>query len=103
VPVDHYDIDAYGFRVQGDRLLAYSGDSGPCDALAELGRDADLFVCEATLERADLDGPERGHLAPDEAAGAAAGAKRLLVTHRPQELSLPDTVELAYDGLELEI
>ena len=104
VPVVHYDIDAYGFRVQGDRVLAYSGDSGPCDELVELSRDADLFLCEATLERGDLDGPERGHLAPDEAtaAAAAAGAKRLLLTHRPNERLLPDSVELADDGLELD-
>jgi len=105
VPVDHYDIDAYGFRVEGGRVLAYSGDSGPCGGLAELASDADLLVCEATLERADLDGPDRGHLDADEAAAtaAAAGAKRLLLTHRPHELLLPDTAELAYDGLELDV
>ena len=105
IPVEHYDIAAYGFRVQGERLLAYSGDTGPCDALVELARDADLFVCEATVERPDLDGPERGHLAPDEAAAAAeaAGAKRLLLTHRPHERLLPESAELAHDGLELDV
>ena len=105
VPVVHYDIDAYGFRVQGDRLVAYSGDTGPCDELIELARDADLFLAEATLEHGDDDGPLRGHLAPDEAAAAAeaAGAKRLLLTHRPQERVLPAASELAYDGLELEL
>ena len=105
VPVVHYDIDAYGFRVQGDRLVAYSGDTGPCDELVELARDADLFVAEATLERGDDDGPVRGHLAPDEAAAAAeaAGAKRLLLTHRPQERTLAASAELASDGLELEL
>ena len=105
VPVVHYDINAYGFRVQGERLLAYTGDTGPCDELVELGRDADLFVCEVTLERADLDGAERGHLTPDEATAAAgtAGAKRLLLTHRPHELPLPDSAELAHDGLEVEV
>jgi len=104
-PVVHYDIDAYGFRVQGERLLAYSGDTGPCDELAELARNADLFVCEATLERADLDGPERGHLSEDEAATAAAGAgaRRLLLTHRPHERAVTGSAELAYDDLELEI
>jgi ribonuclease BN (tRNA processing enzyme) len=104
VPVEHYDIEAYGFRVEGGRVLAYSGDTGPSDTLVELARDADLFVCEATLERADLDGPERGHLAADEAVAAAelAGAKRLLLTHRPQELLLPDTVELVSDGFALD-
>ena len=42
VPVVHYDVAAHSFRVEGDRVLAYSGDSGPCSALEELARDADL-------------------------------------------------------------
>lgn len=100
--VQHYDIDAYGFRVRGDRTLGYSGDSGPCGALAELARDTDLFVCEATLARPELDGPQRGHLVPEEAAAAGAGARRLLLTHRPEELPAPDA-ELAHDGLELDL
>jgi ribonuclease BN (tRNA processing enzyme) len=32
-------------------VVGYSGDSGPSDALTEIARDADLFVCEATLQR----------------------------------------------------
>lgn len=97
LPVMHYDLPAYGFRVRGDAVLGYSGDSGPCGSLPELARDADLFLCEATLERGELEGPQRGHLDPDEAAEAGAGARRLLLTHRPAELPLPDA-ELAQDG-----
>jgi ribonuclease BN (tRNA processing enzyme) len=105
VPVAHYDLDAYGFRVQGERVLAYSSDSGPCGALAELASNADLFLCEATLERGELEGDDRGHLDADEAVAAAAeaGARRLVLTHRPQELPSPSGVELARDGLELEL
>jgi ribonuclease BN (tRNA processing enzyme) len=104
VPVRHYQLEAYGFRVESERVVAYSGDSGPCDPLAEVARDADLFLCEATLERGELEGDERGHLDPDEAAAAAAagGAARLVLTHRPEELAVPAGVELAADGLELE-
>ena len=100
--VPHYRLDAYGMRVSnGTRTLAYSGDSGPSDVLADLARGVDLFVCEATLERGELDGEPRGHLSADEAVAAfeASGAKRLLVTHRPSELALADGLELAYDGL----
>ena len=105
VPVKHYDIEAFGFRVEGDRVLAYSGDSGPCPALGELAHDADLLLCEATLASGDLDGPSRGHLAPEEVEAAAAGAhaKRILLTHRPEERPAPAGSELAYDGLELEL
>jgi ribonuclease BN (tRNA processing enzyme) len=104
VPVRHYNVEAYGFRVAGEQVVAYSGDSGPCDPLAEVARDADLFLCEATLERGELEGDDRGHLDPDEAAAAAArgGAARLVLTHRPRELPVPAGTELASDGLELE-
>jgi ribonuclease BN (tRNA processing enzyme) len=104
VPVDHYDIPAFGFRVKGDRILAYSGDSGPSAALAELARDADLLLTEATLDNGGYDGPERGHLSPDEASAAATDARalRVVLTHRPVEREAPPGAELAHDGLELE-
>jgi ribonuclease BN (tRNA processing enzyme) len=104
--VPHYRLQTYAFRVEGDgRALAYSGDSAPSDELVESARDADLFVCEATLLRGELDGEPRGHLSLDEATEAfeSSGAKRLLVTHRPRELPTPDEFELAYDGLELDV
>jgi ribonuclease BN (tRNA processing enzyme) len=103
-PVVHYEMKAHSFRVEGDRVLAYSGDSGPCDALGELARDADLLLCEATLQDGASDGPTRGHLTPEEAeeAGAQGNAKRILLTHRPDERPAPPGVELAYDGLELD-
>src|SRR5919197_697812 len=50
IRVLHYDIETYGFRVaDGERTLAYSGDSAPCDALVEVARDSDLFLCEAAV------------------------------------------------------
>lgn len=104
VRVPHYTIESYAFRVtNGTTVLAYSGDSGPSEVLADLARDADLFVCEATLLH---DEPEpRGHLSLEEAeeAFAASAAKRLLITHRPTERPIPDGVEHASDGLELEV
>ncbi len=102
----HYTLRTYGLRVSnGDRLLAYSGDSGPSERLAELADGADLFVCEATLARGDLDGEPRGHLAADEAVASFSdsGARRLLLTHRPSELPLDDGLEQAHDGLVLEV
>jgi len=106
IRVPHYTLRTYAFRVANERrTLAYSGDSGPSDELARLARDVDLFICEATLERGDLDGEPRGHLSVDEAVAAfhSSGARRLLLTHRPRELMLADGLEQAYDGLELEL
>ncbi len=104
--VPHYRLETYAFRVQSNgAVLAYSGDSAPSPELVEAARGADLFVCEATLLRGELDGEPRGHLSLDEAVEAfeASGAKRLLVTHRPCELATPEKYELAYDGLELDV
>ncbi len=48
--VNHVEkLDCLGLRVQvGDRTLAYSGDSVPCDALLELADGADVFVVECS-------------------------------------------------------
>ncbi len=104
--VVHYDLDAYGFRVSANgTTIAYSGDSGPSDALVELARDADVFLCEATLDLPNPEGGMRGHLAISEAQAAfeASGARRLLLTHRPSERPVDDGYELVYDGFELEV
>jgi len=105
VPLVHYDVSSFGLRVTGGGgTLAYGTDTAPTPALAELGRDADLFLCEATLA-----GPEkgalRGHMTAEEAVAAfrASRARRLLVVHRPIELPLPDHVERARDGLVVEL
>lgn len=77
-----HDVPAYGLRAEaGGRVLAYSGDTGPCPALAEAARDADLFLCEADID-AHREG-EQVHLTPEDAGAAAraAGARSLLITH----------------------
>jgi ribonuclease BN (tRNA processing enzyme) len=100
----HYRMDSYGFRVSnGDTVLAYSGDAAPSDDLVELARASDLFLCEATLDGGE--GEPRGHLTAAEAhaAYAASGARRLVVTHRPDDRALDDGMELARDGLVLDL
>jgi ribonuclease BN (tRNA processing enzyme) len=63
------------------RTIAYTGDTGPSPALAELGRRADLYVMDATLQRQ----PEgtRNVLSAEEAGYWAreAEARRLMLTH----------------------
>jgi ribonuclease BN (tRNA processing enzyme) len=102
--VRHYDEPTFGLRVENGRsVLAYSADTGPTPALESLARGADLFLCEATLGP-DGEGSLRGHLTADEAAEAAraAGARRLVLVHRADELPA-DGFEVAHDGLELEL
>jgi ribonuclease BN (tRNA processing enzyme) len=100
----HYELLTFGMRVSNHaRTLAYSGDSGPSPRLAELARDVDLFLCEATLAQEEPD--LRGHLTGDECAAAFrdSGARRLLVIHRPNELPLDEALERAYDGWEADV
>ncbi|GAA0539305.1 MBL fold metallo-hydrolase [Saccharopolyspora subtropica] len=82
VPVAHL-CPAWGFRVAAEgRVLAYTGDTGPCPQLTELAADADVLLSEASW--ADFpDAPDGVHLSGRQAAGVAtaAGARRLLLTH----------------------
>ncbi|MFI0447199.1 MBL fold metallo-hydrolase [Actinomadura sp. 6N118] len=78
-----HPIEAYGFRIEHEgKVVAYSGDTGESDALVELARDADLFLCEASfLDAPNL--PPDLHLTAREAGehAARAGADRLVLTH----------------------
>jgi ribonuclease BN (tRNA processing enzyme) len=63
--------------------LAYTGDTGPSDAMLEAVRGADLLLVEAALERPAEDDAERGHLAAAEAIAMAsrAGVRSAMLVH----------------------
>ncbi|WP_435849966.1 MBL fold metallo-hydrolase [Streptomyces scabiei] len=72
-----HDVEAYGLRAEcRGRVFAYSGDSGPCEALSRLAGGADLFRCEADVD-AHREGEPRVHLTPEEAGTYAKSASRL--------------------------
>jgi ribonuclease BN (tRNA processing enzyme) len=107
-PVQHY-IPAFAMRVHGANgaVLTFSGDAAPCAQLPRAAKDADLFLCESAIlhsSQDERDPKQRGHLTAAEAGAvaAAAGAKRLLITHYK---SSPEddahhlrTAEQAYSG-----
>lgn len=79
-----HPVETLAPRVEaGGRVLAYSGDSGPCEELVECARDADLFLCDASWLEADGPHPEALHMSGADAGRLAerAGARRLMVTH----------------------
>ena len=86
-PVQHYVLShAMRIRSSSGATLVFSSDVGPCAALIEAARGADLFLCESALLDPSQDEPDparRGHMSAAEAGDAArqAGAKRLLITH----------------------
>jgi len=101
VPVEPFEVEArvvrhtpgaLGLRVRAaGRTLAFSGDSGPCDALTELCRGADLTLLECSYP---ADRASTSHLNAATAARTArdAGVERLVLTH----------FYAACDGVDLE-
>ncbi len=89
-------ILTYGVRIEGEATLTYSADSGVSPELADLAKDADLFLCEATFQR-ETNFPNRPHLKATEAGEIAqqAGAKRLLLTHIWHQLDPRRSIEEA--------
>lgn len=78
-----HSVPGFGLRAEQDgRVFAYSGDSGPCAALTDLARAADLFVCESGYATS-APGQAPFHCTPEDAGrtASAAGARQLLLTH----------------------
>ncbi len=83
--------------------LAYTGDTGRCDAAVELAAGADVLLVEATLSCPDTTG--HGHLSGAEAGrlAARAGVRELVLTHfASREDAWLDAIESAaaaeFDG-----
>lgn len=100
--------------------IVYSGDSTPCETLAKAAADADLLICEGTLDGSmKKEAEERLHCTMEDAAQMAkkAKVKQLAITHISPRYS--DNAELkkleepvkkifenavfAYDGLKVEL
>ena len=84
------------------RTFVYSGDTGYCDAVIELARGADVFLCEASWTHSP-DRPPNLHLSGTEAGriATAAGVGELLLTHIPPWTSREDVISEAkaeFDG-----
>ncbi len=83
IPLPHY-VPNVGIRLRaGDTALAYTGDTGPDPLLADLGRDADLYIVEATDRAGESAQPRRNLMASTEAGywATKANARRLMLTH----------------------
>lgn len=110
----HY-IPAYAMRFEmPDGVLAFSADTAPCAAAEAIARDADLFLCEASLGPSGREKGKRGHLNAGEAGAiaATAGVKHLVLTHygassRPEALhaaaarAFGGRITIADDGAEI--
>jgi len=103
-PVRHGRTSSFALRVETEeRVVAYSGDTEWCDELAEAGRDADLFICEAYF----YDKPIKFHLDLKtlESHLPAFRPKRLVLTHMGPDMLGREGLgyELAADGKSIEL
>lgn len=101
---------SYSYRFQTpDRVVVFTGDTGPSDAVAELARGADVLVSEVisaddylqamtALARAPLSEEQKQrnlfhmteeHLIPEEVGklAAKAGVKTVILTHFPPRIN----------------
>ncbi|MEV4754618.1 MBL fold metallo-hydrolase [Micromonospora sp. NPDC049559] len=79
----NHPVETYGVRLEWNgRVLCYSSDTAPCEALLRLAHGADLFLCEAAYLDG-VDNPPDLHLTGREAGEIATKAEvgRLLLTH----------------------
>lgn len=82
----NHPVEAYGIRVEADgAVLAYTGDTDACDALAPLCADASLLLADSAFidGRDDAAGVHLSGSRAAQAAMAAGGVKRLMLTHIP--------------------
>ncbi len=85
VPVRH-PVEAYGLRVEADgAVLAYTGDTDLCDELSQLCAGADLMLADSAYidGRDDVVGVHMSGARAAQAAVAAGGVGRLMLTHIP--------------------
>jgi ribonuclease BN (tRNA processing enzyme) len=78
--VEH-GVPAFGLVARyGEKRLAYSGDTGPCDALVHLAKGAGVLVAESGADEIEIPSLQ---LAPEDAGITAALGKvsRLVLTH----------------------
>ena len=87
-----------GFRIEAeDKIIAFSGDTQWTDTLIEVGREADLFICEAYMR----DKAVPGHMALNllERHLGQIRPKRLILTHMSNDM-LAHLAELPFETAE---
>jgi ribonuclease BN (tRNA processing enzyme) len=116
VPLFHGDRPNLGYRIESaGRALAYTGDTGPCDALLSLASGVDILVSECSFPDARS---RAKHMSPTPLgeAATAAGVGTLVVTHvypSPSGTAEAEVLEelrrgfdgeifMAYDGFSIE-
>ncbi|QLH75098.1 MAG: ribonuclease Z [Methanomassiliicoccales archaeon] len=73
----------YGYRYEIDgKVIAYTTDTGPCDNIERLARDADVLIAECAFRKGETSA-KWPHLNPETAIDIAirSGCRKLILTH----------------------
>jgi ribonuclease BN (tRNA processing enzyme) len=88
-------VPSFGLTARyGDRRLAYTGDSGPCETLVTLAKGAQVLVAECFATVVEIPSV---HMSPEDAGLVAehAGVPRLVLTHLSLGLTEEEAIERA--------
>ncbi|HJS75936.1 MAG TPA: MBL fold metallo-hydrolase [Burkholderiales bacterium] len=91
-------LECFGYRLEAEgRSFAYSGDAGPCKAMEDLARDADVMVhmchfISGTALNAEFERRNGGHLEVARLA-QAAGVRNLVASHITEQMDVPGVRE----------
>ena len=91
-------LECFGYRLEAEGAsFAYSGDAGPCKAMEELARDADVMVhmchfISGTALNAEFEKRNGGHLEVARLA-QAAGVRNLVASHITEQMDVPGVKE----------
>ena len=91
-------LECFGYRLEAEGAsFAYSGDAGPCKAMEELARDADVMVhmchfISGTALNAEFEKRNGGHLEVARLA-QAAGVRNLVASHITEQMDVPGVRE----------
>lgn len=75
--------EGHGFRFEVDgKIISYTGDTGLCDPIYSLAKNADLLITECANKKTE-ENDAWGHLDPIQAATLASetNVKNLILTH----------------------
>jgi ribonuclease BN (tRNA processing enzyme) len=93
----HY-VATYAVRYEAEgTVLTYSADTAPEENVVRLARNSDLFLCEASLLRNEVEPGVRGHSSPLEAAQMAHDAEvaALMLTHYSDGQTADEMIQAA--------
>ena len=91
-------LECFGYRLEADGAsFAYSGDAGPCKAMEDLARNADVMVhmchfISGTALNTEFEKRNGGHLEIARLA-QAAGVRNLVASHITEQMDVPGVRE----------